>query len=98
MFDVYFFTSLLLLYFGEVKKFKFILKSMSAVSMQTFSLNVLGSTRVYGSGLLPPVYNRPNECFIRFYLCSTFTEKSIFFLILFLHFTVRLTILVKILT
>ena len=68
--NIYFFTSLLLLYLGEVKKFKVILKAKSAVGrLVRMRLAQPG----YGSGLSPPVYYRQNKCSNKFYFSSTFT-------------------------
>ena len=50
-YNIYFFTSLLLSYFGEVKKFKVILKAKSAVSRL---VRMCLAQPGYGSGLLPP--------------------------------------------
>ena len=68
--NIFFFTSLLLLYLDEVKKFKVILKAKSAVGrLVRMRLAQPG----YGSGLSPPVYYRQNKRSIKFYLSSTFT-------------------------
>ena len=70
--NIYFFTSLLLLYLGEVKKFKVILKAKSAVGRLAIVRMRLAQPG-YGSGLSPPVYYRQNKRSIKFYLSSTFT-------------------------
>ena len=68
--NIYFFTSLLLLYLDEVKKFKVIFKAKSAVGrLVRMRLAQPG----YGSGLSPPVYYRQNKRSVKFYLSSTFT-------------------------
>ena len=64
-----FWSRLLLLCFFDVKNFKVILKAKSAASrLERMCLAQPG----YGSELLPPVYNRPNECSIKFYFGSNF--------------------------
>ena len=67
--NIFFFSSLFLSYFGEVKKFKVILIAKSTVSrLVRMCLAELG----FGSGLLRPVYYRPNKCSIKLYFSSTF--------------------------
>ena len=68
--NIYFFTLLLLLYLGEVKKFKVIFKAKSVVGrLVRMRLAQPG----YGLGLSPPVYYRQNKRSNKFYFSSTFT-------------------------
>ena len=53
-----FFTSVLLLYFGEVTKCKVVLEAKSALSRL---VRMCLAQPGYGSGLLPLVYYRPNK-------------------------------------
>ena len=73
---IYFFTSLLLLYFafGKVKKFKVILKAKSA--MRKLVRMCLAQSG-YGSGLLPLVYYRQNKCILNS-ISIVFSLKYIF--------------------
>ena len=68
--NIYFFTSLLVLYFGEVKKFTVLIKAKSAVRRL---VRMCLAQPGYGSGLLSLAYYRPNKCSIEFYFICTFT-------------------------
>ena len=73
--NIYFFTSLLLLYFSKVKKFKVILKAKSAMrKLVRMGLAQSG----YGSGLLPLVYYHQNIQLIQLTLTSTIVKRQMY--------------------
>ena len=65
--NIYFFASLLLLYFGEVEKFKVILKAKPAISRL---VRMCFAQPGYGPGLL----YCPNKCCTKFYFDSIFIQ------------------------